>query len=283
MRMLSIVFEHPFLQRAILTGILSSIVCGVIGVIVIEKKLIMMSAGIAHTAYGGVGLGIFLDFEPIIGAFGFAVVSALGIGYAKRKSGAKTDVIIGLLWSFGMACGILFIGLTKGIAKDISSYLFGNILTVTKTDIIFMSVLSLLVVFIIISLFAHWKSYLFDEEFATVTGINTAILEYLLLILIAMTVVVLIRSVGIILIIALLTAPAATASLLSKKLKMRIVFSIIISLIFTLTGLYLSYILDIASGATIVFVSVITYFITLAVCYILDKSKQKKAIRKSVV
>jgi len=280
--MLTKIFEFAYLQHAIIACILSSIVCGIIGVIIIEKKLVMMSGGIAHTAYGGVGLGYLLGIEPIIGAFGFAVASALGIGYVKRKGGSKTDVVIGLLWSFGMACGIFFIGMKKGYAPDIDSYLFGNILSVSKLDIYLMLALSAVIAFIIVSLFSHWKAYLFDEEFATVTGVNTAFLEYLLLILVAMTVVVLIRSVGIILVMALLTAPAATASLFTKKLKNRIVYSIIISLIFTLSGLLISYNFNIQSGATIVFVSVITYFTTYEINSIIEKRKKKSVINRTV-
>ncbi|OGO87540.1 MAG: hypothetical protein A2Y15_02045 [Clostridiales bacterium GWF2_36_10] len=129
--MLADLFAYKFIMYALITSVLSSILCGIIGVIIIEKKLVMMSGGIAHTAFGGVGLGYLLNFTPIIGAFGFAVISSLGIGYIKRKGGTRSDVIIGLLWSFGMACGIFFMGLTKGFPPIISSYLFGNILSVT--------------------------------------------------------------------------------------------------------------------------------------------------------
>lgn len=277
--MLIKIFEYTYLQHAFLACLLSSIVCGIIGIIIIEKKLVMMSGGIAHTAYGGVGLGYLLNIEPIIGAFVFAVASALGIGYVKRKGGSKTDVVIGLLWSFGMACGIFFIGMRKGYAPDIDSYLFGNILSVSTLDLYLMLALSVVIAFIIIALFSHWKTYLFDEEFATVTGVNTAFLEYLLLILVAMTVVVLIRSVGIILVMALLTAPAATASLFTKKLKNRIFYAILISLLFTVSGLIISYYCNIQSGATIVFVSVISYFIVYEVHSFLKK-RSKRMLNK---
>ena len=258
--MLNAIINYQFMQNAVLASVLASIVCGIIGVIIIEKKLVMMSGGIAHTAYGGVGLGYLLGFEPILGAFTFSVASALGIGYIKRRGGGRSDVIIGLLWSFGMACGIFFIGMMKGYPPNLSSYLFGNILTVLMTDIYLMVILTAVVVFAIVALFAHIKAYLFDEEFATVKGINTALLEYLLLILVAMTVVVLIRVVGIILVMALLTAPAATAALFTSRLKNRIFYSILLGMLFTLSGLCISYKYDIASGATIVFVSVLTYF-----------------------
>ncbi|HBR31564.1 MAG TPA: hypothetical protein DD733_05735 [Clostridiales bacterium] len=269
--MLERIFEYTYLQHAVLACLFSSIVCGIIGVVIIEKKLIMMSGGIAHTAYGGVGLGYLLNIEPIIGAFIFALASALGIGSIKRRGGPKTDVIIGLLWSFGMACGVFFIGLRKGYAPDIDSYLFGNILSVSTTDIYLMLALSAVIIIVITAFFPYWKAYLFDEEFAAVKGINTVLLEYMLLVLISMAVVVLIRSVGIILVMALLTAPAATASLFTKKLKNRMVYAVILSLLFTVSGLFISYYLNIQSGATIVFVSVVIYFTS----YVIRESFQK--------
>lgn len=259
--MIKALFEYQFLQNAFLSGILASIVCGMIGVIIVEKKLIMMSGGIAHTSYGGVGLGYLLGFEPIIGAFLFSVFAALGIGYVKRKGGVRSDVIIGLFWSLGMALGILFIALMHGYPPDLSSYLFGSILSVTKADLYLIVSLTFIVTIVVISLFNDWKAYLFDEEFASIIGINVAFLEYLLLILIAMTVVVLIRVVGIILVLALLTAPAATASLFTSNLKNRMVYSVILGGIFCTAGLWISYVINIASGAAIVILSVICYLI----------------------
>ncbi|HZJ78736.1 MAG TPA: metal ABC transporter permease, partial [Clostridia bacterium] len=250
--MIKALFEYHFLQNALLAGILASIVCGIIGVIIVEKKLVMMSGGIAHTSYGGVGLGYLLGFEPIIGAFLFSICAALGIGYIKRKGGVRSDVIIGLFWSLGMALGILFIALMPGYPPDLSSYLFGNILSVTKSDLYLMVCLTLIVTLVIVSLFNNWKAYLFDEEFSSIIGIKTGFLEYLLLILIAMTVVVLIRVVGIILVLALLTAPAATAGMLTFNLKNRMIYSIILGNIFCISGLWISYEMNIASGAVIV-------------------------------
>lgn len=236
-----------------------------------------MSGGIAHTSYGGVGLGYLLGFEPIIGAFLFSICAAVGIGYIKRKGGARSDVIIGLFWSLGMALGILFIALMPGYPPDLSSYLFGSILSVTKSDLYLMIALTLTVAIVIAVLFNNWKAYLFDAEFASIIGIKTAILEYLLLILIAMTVVVLIRVVGIILVLALLTAPAATASIFTSDLKRRIIYSVLFGIVFCIAGLGLSYALNIASGAVIVILSVVCYLI----CYSLQ-SIYKRLIGKRV-
>lgn len=274
--MIKAIFEYNFLQNALFASILASIVCGIIGVIIVEKKLVMMSGGIAHTAYGGVGLGYLMGFEPIIGAFVFSACAAMGIGFIKRKGGVQSDVIIGLFWSLGMALGIVFIALMPGYPPDLNSYLFGNILSVTKLDLYLMVLLTLIVVFVVIALFNDWKIYLFDEEFASIIGIKTAFLEYLLLILIAMTVVVLIRVAGIILVLALLTAPAATASMFSSKLKNRMIYAIVLGAFFCITGLWISYVLNIASGACIVILSVIFYFSTYIIHFNKKNLKRKK-------
>jgi len=270
------IFEYQFLQNAFIASILASVVCGIIGVIVVEKKLVMMSGGIAHTSYGGVGLGYLLGFEPIIGAFIFSICAALGIGFIKRKGGGRSEVIIGLFWSLGMALGILFIALMPGYPPDLTSYLFGSILSVTKADLYLIISLTAVVILAIFILFNDWKAYLFDEEFASILGIKTAFLEYLLLIIIAMTVVVLIRVVGIILVLALLTAPAAIAGMLTSSLKGRMIYAVIFGNVFCMLGLWLSYILNIASGASIVILSVICYFLSYIIRAILNKLKNKK-------
>ncbi|MEG0875673.1 MAG: metal ABC transporter permease [Oscillospiraceae bacterium] len=259
--MLNAIFEYQFMQNALIACILASVVCGLIGVIVVEKKLIMMSGGIAHTAYGGVGLGYLCGFEPMLGAVLFSVGAAVGIGTIKRRGGVNTDIIIALLWSAGMALGTAFIGFMEGYPPDMSSYLFGNILSVTHSDLIMMAVLAFVVVLTIIIFYNDWKSFLFDDCFSKIIGLKTAFLEYLLLILIALTVVVLIRVAGIVLVIALLTAPAATAALLSDKLRTRMGLSILFGLCYCFAGLWISYVLGIASGATIIIFSVTVYLI----------------------
>ncbi len=256
--------EYQFLQNAVIASILASIVCGLIGIIIIEKKIVMMSGGIAHTAYGGVGLGYLLGFEPILGAMIFSVTAALGIGYINRKGSVHTDTIIALFWSLGMALGIAFIGMMPNYPPDMSSYLFGNILSVTRSDLHMIILLTILVTVLVLALFNDWKSYLFDSEFAQIIGLRTTFLEYLLLILVALTVVVLIRVVGIILVLALLTAPAASAGLITNNFRRRMLYAILWGVVFCLSGLCLSYVFDIPSGATIIIISVLSYGIILA-------------------
>jgi len=267
------ILSYQFMRSAIIACFLASIVCGLIGVIVVEKKLLMMSGGIAHTAYGGVGLGYLLGIEPMIGAVLFALGAAVGIGHIQRRGGVHTDVIIALLWSAGMALGTAFIGLMDGYPPDMSSYLFGSILTVSRSDLVMMTVLTVLVCLTVLILFNDWKAFLFDGDFSGISGMKTAFLEYLLLILIALTVVVLIRLAGIVLVIALLTAPAATAGMMTNKLSRRMGAAVVIALFDCFVGLWLSYELNIASGATIVLFSVLIYFLVYAAGKIRSRSR----------
>jgi len=259
--MIQAIFEYQFMQNAIIAGVLASIVCGIIGVMIVEKKLVMMSGGIAHTAYGGVGLGYLLNFPPILGAFFFAIAAAFGIGFIKRKGGTRADVIISMFWSLGMALGILFIALRPGYPPDLSSYLFGNILSVTRADLWLMLILAFLVLAVVTLLYQDWKNYLFDEEFAFVMGKPTGFMEYLLLLLVALTVVVLIRVVGIILVISLLAAPAAIAEMITRRFEQRMGYAIVFGLITTLGGLTISYYWNVASGASIVLLSAAIYLL----------------------
>ncbi|HWQ59227.1 MAG TPA: metal ABC transporter permease [Clostridia bacterium] len=274
--MFEALFQYQFLRNALLAGLFASVACGVVGVIVIEKKLVMMSGGIAHTSYGGVGLGYLLGFEPILGAFLFSVLAAVGIGFVKRRGGARSDVVVGLFWSLGMALGILFIGLMPGYPPDLTSYLFGGILSVTNTDLALAGALTLVVTLAVAAFFNDWKAYLFDEEFAFIRGVKTAVLEYALLVLVAMTIVALIRVVGIILVLALLTAPAAAAGLLTGNFKRRMLYSVLLGALYCVSGLWASYALNIASGAAIVTISVAFYFLIFAVRAATGRAKEKK-------
>lgn len=259
--MIEALFQYTFLKNAFLAAILASIICGIIGTIIIEKKLVMLSGGIAHTSFGGIGLGYYMGKEPIYGALIFSIIAALGISEINRKIETYSDALIGMFWSIGMALGILFIAITPGYPPDMTSYLFGDILTVSSQSIKMMIIIDVITVFVILSLFNYWRSYLFDEEFARVMGIPTVFLEKTLFILIALTIVVLIKVVGIILVIALLTIPPSIAKLISYSLKRIMLISIGLGIILSILGLYLSYKFNIASGATIILVSGIAYFL----------------------
>ncbi|HOV69496.1 MAG TPA: metal ABC transporter permease, partial [Clostridia bacterium] len=212
-----------------------------------------------------------------LGAFGFAVASSFGIGFIKRKGLTRSDVIIGMFWSLGMALGIFFIALSKGYPPDLSSYLFGSILSVTRADLVFMACLAFAVLIVTVVLYNYWKAFLFDEEFASLLGIKTAFLEYLLLVMVALSVVVLIKVVGIILTLALLCAPAAVGGILSRSLAGRMVIATLAGAFFCVAGLWVSYTFNVASGASIVVISVICYLIVHAAGAWLKNSLKLKA------
>lgn len=257
--MIEAFLQYNFLQNAVISAFFASIVCGIIGTIVIEKRLVMMSGGIAHTSFGGIGLGYYLGVEPIITALLFSVLSSLTIVRIKRMTNTDSDTLIGIFWSVGMALGIFFISLTPGYPPNMTTYLFGDILTVSDSDILLIIALATIVVATIVSLFNYWKGYLFDDEFLEVMGINTNFLEYFLFVLIAFTIVILIRIVGIILVIALLTAPAAIAGLYTSNLKKMMIWSVILSLLFSNLGLIISYQFNLASGASIILLAGLAY------------------------
>lgn len=247
--------QYEFMRNAVFAGLLASVACGVIGVYVVTKRIVFISGGIAHASFGGIGLGYFAGISPVLGALLFSVTSALGMGLVTRKTRLPEDTAIGILWAVGMALGIIFIGLAPGYAPDLFSYLFGNILTVPSSDLLLMLLLDAVIVLVVLALYKEFLSLSFDEEFSRVVGVPVEALYLLLLCLIALTVVVLIRVVGIILVIALLTIPAALARQFTNGLRKMMLLAVIFSAAFTFGGLWLSFWLDLASGATIILVS----------------------------
>lgn len=250
--MIDALFEYEFLRNALYAGLLASVACGIIGAYVVAKRIVFISGGIAHAAFGGVGLGYLAGINPIIGALLFTLAAALGMGTVTRKTKIPDDTAIGILWALGMSLGIVFIGLAPGYAPDLFGYLFGNILTVPFSDLALMIALDAVIIVVVIALFKEFLSLSFDEEFAKVTGMPVTALYLLLLCLIALTVVVLIRVVGIILVIALLTIPASLARLFTHDLRKMMVLAIVFGGLFSFFGLWLSYEFDISSGASII-------------------------------
>jgi len=256
--------KFDFVRNALVAGVLASVVCGIIGPYVVVRRITFISGGISHAAFGGIGLGYLLGINPIWGAISFALFSALVMGLVVERTRLPEDTVIGILWAGGMALGVIFVGLSPGYAPDLFGYLFGNILTVPSSDIVLMSVLCLIIISVVFSLYKEFLAISFDEEFAAVVGVPVRSLYVVLLCLIALTVVILIRIVGVILVIALLTIPAAISGQFTYNLKRMMLLSIILGVIFTFSGLWLSVVLNIASGATIILVSVAGFFVGLS-------------------
>ncbi|MBA7604167.1 Manganese transport system membrane protein MntB [subsurface metagenome] len=267
------VLQYEFMRNALIAGLLAAIACGIVGVYVVVKRVVFISGGIAHASFGGIGLGYFLGINPVLGALFFAIASALGMGLVTKRTRLPEDTAIGILWAIGMALGIIFIGLTPGYAPDLFSYLFGNILTVPAFDLMLMLILDVVIIILVLLFYKEFLLLSFDEEFSTIAGVPTERLYLLLLCLIALTVVVLIRVVGIILVIALLTIPAALARQFTHSLKKMMLLSILAGAVFTFSGLWLSYLLDLASGATIILVAGIALFISFGISKLRHKTK----------
>jgi zinc transport system permease protein len=251
-RMVFDILHYEFMRNALIAAVLVSFACGIVGTFIVIKKIVFISGGITHAAFGGIGLGYLLGVNPILTAIPFSLLSAVGIGIMSKKSKVSEDAAIGILWAVGMALGVLFIGLTPGYAPNLFTYLFGSILTVPLSDIIIMAILDLIIVVTVSLFYKEFHSLSFDEEFTEIRGVPTRALSLFLLGLVALSIIVLIRAVGIILVLALLTIPTTIAKQFTHRLKWIILFSIIIAIVLTIVGLWLSYELRIASGATIV-------------------------------
>ncbi|MCK5125251.1 MAG: metal ABC transporter permease [candidate division Zixibacteria bacterium] len=259
-----------FLQYALITGLLASIACGVVGSYVVTRRISYVAGAIAHFILGGMGAAKYLNIvhgwtwlEPLHGAIISAFAAALIIGLVSIKGKQREDTIIGALWAIGMAAGILFISQTPGYNEDLMSYLFGNILMVTTQDIWLIAALDVAVITIAILFYNQLLAVCFDEEFARLRGINVELYYLLLLILTAMTVVLLVTVVGIILVIALMTLPAAIAGHFTKSLGKMMILASGLSLLFTTSGLALSYGPNLPAGATIIIVAGVTYVVTM--------------------
>lgn len=259
------ILQYDFMINAILASLLASIACGIIGTYIVIKRLVFLSGGIAHSAYGGIGLGYLLSFNPIIGAIGSSVLGAIFVSKMRVNKSENEDTLIGIIWAFGMALGVLFIGLAPGYAPDLMSYLFGNILTVSKIEILLMAVADIVIIFTVVIFYKQFQAITFDEEYSKTAGLNVELFYLILFILIAVTIVLLIKLVGIILVVALLTIPAAISKFFANSLIRMMLYSIVFGLTFTLVGLLLSYYLNLASGSTIIIVSVFGYFVAYAI------------------
>jgi zinc transport system permease protein len=254
--------QYGFFRNAIAAALLTSIACGIVGVYVVSKRIVFISGGISHASFGGVGLGYFLGINPIWGLLPFSVASAVTMFLVKKKSRAPEDTAIGILWAMGMALGILFIYLTPGYAPDLMTYLFGNILMVPVNDLLLMLVLDFMILLIVYLFYKEFLALSFDEEYANISGVQTDRLYLLLLCLIAITVVITIKAVGIILVIALITLPAAISRMHTSNMRNMMVLSIAIGTVFSLFGLWLSYVLDLPSGATIILALTAAYVLS---------------------
>jgi zinc transport system permease protein len=259
------IFKFEFMQNALGAGVLVSIACGIIGTFVVINRIVFISGGIAHAAYGGIGLGYFFKFSPVLGAIIFSLISALGMGLVERKTKQRADTLIGVMWALGMAIGIILIDLSDGYKAGLESYLFGSILTVPRQDLIIMLILNLIIGGLVFIFYKELIAISFDPIFATTRNLPVDRLYLMLMAMISLTVVMVMQVVGLILVIALLTIPCVIAEKFAKDIQQMMIYSSFFGMIFTTIGIALSYYLNLTSGATIILVAGGSYLLSLMI------------------
>ncbi len=243
---------YEFIRNAIVVSILVSILCAVLGTFIVVKRLVFISGGISHAAFGGLGIFHYLGLNPLAGALLIAGLSALILGSMNREKLLAQNAMIGVLWATGMAIGILFIARTPGYTPELMTYLFGNILSVTANDVILTFVLVVTVMLVIVLLYKELVAISFDEEFAAIQGVPVRSMMILFLFLIAFSIVMLIHLAGIILVIAMLTIPPLIAMQLVRHFKFIIILASLVGIFMTLGGLFIAYYIDLPAGPVII-------------------------------
>ena len=252
--------QLEFVRNALMAGVLVSVVCGVIGTLVVVNRIVFLAGGIAHAAYGGIGLAFFMGWPYAVGTTGVSILSAGVMAAVTLKARHRVDAMVGVIWAVGMAIGVVLLDLTPGYNVDLMSYLFGSILAVPGSDLWQMAAIGIAVIAIVTYYYNDFLAMSYDDEFARLRNVPVTFLYCLLLGMVALTVVMIIRVVGLILVIALLTIPPFIAEKFTGSLRAMMVLSSILSCLFTITGLWLSYLFNLTSGATIILVAAAGFF-----------------------
>ncbi|MCD8103062.1 MAG: metal ABC transporter permease [Alistipes sp.] len=255
------ILRYSFLTNAVIACVLSGIVCGVLGTYIVCRRMVFLSGGITHASFGGIGIAHYLGQDPILGAALFSVLSAVGIEWSSSRGQVREDSAIGIVWSVGMALGIIFIYMTPGYAPNLMSFLFGSILAVTSSDIVATGTLAVIVVGLF-TLFHRPVMYVaFDRDFAASQGVPVMAVSYFMGILVALGIVFSIRTVGIVLLISLLTLPAVIANVFTKSFGRIALWGAVIAVAGNFLGVWTSYMMDIPAGAATIFILSITLLI----------------------
>ena len=251
------IFSYDFLTNAFIACVLSGITCGIVGSYIVARRMVFLSSGITHASFGGLGMALYWGVNPLLGALLFAALSSVGIEFASRRGRIREDSATGIIWSVGMALGALFLSLRPGYATDLTSYLFGNILLVTDSDIVWLALLTLVIVVGAIAWLRKLMYVTFDEEYARSQGIPVMSLSYIMSIIIAVTIVMSIKVMGIILLLSLVTIPVVTANALTKDYRIIAPASAAIAVLGKIVGFMLSYACDLPTGSCIIFILIL--------------------------
>jgi zinc transport system permease protein len=255
--------HFEFMRHALVAGLLASIICGIMGTLVVANRIVFLSGGIAHAAYGGIGLAFFMGWPYLVGTIGFSLAAALVMAAVTLRARHRADTIIGVIWAVGMATGIILLDLTPGYNVDLMSYLFGSILTVPAADLWIMLGTGIGVAGFVAVFYQDLLTLSYDEEFARIRGVPVSALYFALIGLLAVSIVMVIQVVGLILVIALLTIPPFIVERYAQSLFQMMVGASVLGAVFTVAGLWLSYAFDLTSGASIIMVAGAAFFIAL--------------------
>ena len=272
--------QHAFLQTAVAAALLASVGCGVMGTYVVVKRIAFIAGGIAHSVLGGMGAAVYFGFDPLHGALLAAITAALLIGWVRLHWQAQEDTLIGALWAIGMAIGVIFISKTPGYQSDLMSYLFGNILLVPRESLWFMLAMDIVLLVVVAVYHRQLLAVVFDEEFARLRGIPVGFFYLLLLNLVAVTVVLLIQVVGLILVLALLTLPAAVAGHYVHSLGRMMLIASLLGSVLSVVGLALSYGPDLPAGPTIILLAGCVYVGSALLVQFINRRKTQLSARR---
>ena len=253
--------QYAFFQNALLGSLLTAIACGIVGTYIVSRRLVFITGGITHTSFGGLGIGFYAGVNPILTALIFSVMSAFGVEWVSRKQGIREDSAIAGFWSLGMALGVIFIFLTPGFAPNHTAYLFGNILTISYTDILWIGVLATVLIIFFLLFHREILYVAFDNDFAVTQRLPVKLVEYTMMFFIAVTIVLSIRLVGIMLLMSMVTIPQITINLFTSNFNKIILGSVVLGFLGCLAGLILSYFLNVPSGAFIILVLIIFFLV----------------------
>ncbi len=257
--------QYDFMLHALAAGLLASLICGIMGPLVVVNRIVFLSGGIAHAAYGGIGMAFYFGWPFFLPTIGFSLSAAVVMAAVILKTPHRADTIIGVIWALGMACGIIFLDLSPGYNPDLMSYLFGSILTVPVSDLWIMLSAAALIAALVAFLYQDLLALAYDEEFARIRGVPVRTVYFVMIGLLAVSVVMVIQVVGLILVIALLTIPSFLVEKHTQSLFGMMAGSIVLGAVFTLGGLWLSYSFNLTSGASIILVAGTAFLLSLLV------------------
>lgn len=266
--------QYTFFQNALIASLLTSILAAMIGTYIVARKNVFISGGITHASFGGIGIAYYLGLNPFLGAAVFAVLTGTGIEWISNKGKVREDSAIAILWSLGMALGIIFVFLTPGYAPNLMSFLFGSILSVGQADIYMILILTAISALLFTVYYRPILYTAFDPEFSKINGLKANFYRYLMAALVSLAIVVSIRTMGIILLLSLFTIPQATSMIFTHNFRKIIGLSAIFGIIGSFAGLYVAHAMDIPSGAAIIFILTIQYLLIKGIELVLMQIKE---------